>query len=453
MTRGTLRVYLGAAPGVGKTFRMLGEGQRRAARGGDVVIGLVETHGRPQTAAAAEGLEVVPRKVVDYRGTAFEEMDVEAIVARHPELARVDELAHTNIPGSANEKRWQDVVALLNAGINVITTMNVQHLESLNDVVGQITGVPQRETVPDAVVRAADQIELVDMTAEALRRRLAHGNVYAPDKVDAALANYFRVGNLTALRELALLWLAGKVDEQLDRYRAEHGIASTWDTRERVVVALTGGPEGDTLIRRAARIATRTKGADLLAVHVARKDGLTGGDPAHLARQRTLVENLGGTYHLVAGSDVPESLLAFARGVNATQLVLGASRRGRLAQMLAPGAGVTTTAESGSIDVHLVPHEEVAHRHRRGRTRGGLSPRRRTAGFVLAAIGLPLLTMLLLPLQGPISLPTDILAFLLMVVAVAIVGGLAPAIFAAVAGFLLLNYWFTPPVHRLTVSQ
>ena len=220
-------------------------------------------------------------------------------------------------------------------------------------------------------MRRAEQIELVDMTPEALRRRLAHGNVYAADKVDAALGNYFRVGNLTALRELALLWLAGKVDEQLERYRAEQGIASTWDTRERVVVALTGGPEGETLVRRAARIASRTTGAELLAVHVARNDGLSGGNPAHLARQRTLVENLGGTYHLVVGNDVPEALLEFARGVNATQLVLGASRRGRLAQMFAPGVGVTTTAGSGAIDVHLVTHEEVAHRRRPPRAAGG----------------------------------------------------------------------------------
>ena len=165
---------------------------------------------------------MVPRRDRHYRGTTFEEMDVEAIVARHPQLALVDELAHTNVPGSANEKRWQDVVALLNAGINVITTVNIQHLESINDVVEKITGVPQRETVPDAVVRAAEQIELVDMTAEALRRRLAHGNVYAPEKVDAALANYFRVGNLTALRELALLWLADSVEEGLQRYREQH---------------------------------------------------------------------------------------------------------------------------------------------------------------------------------------------------------------------------------------
>src|SRR5215475_8513396 len=323
MHQGQLRVYLGAAPGVGKTYKMLEEGQRRKERGTDVVVGYVETHGRKHTEAMLGDLEVVPRKDISYRGAAFSEMDVDAVLARGAEVVLVDELAHTNVPGSRHAKRWQDIQDLLDAGMVVITTVNIQHLESINDVVKEITGVPQRETVPDEVVRRAEQIELVDMTPEALRRRMAHGNVYAPDKVDAALGNYFRVGNLTALRELALLWLADKVEDQLDRYRSEHGISDTWETRERVVVALTGGPEGDTLIRRAARIAARTKGAELLAVHVSRNDGLaTGTDPVHLASQRTLVESLGGTYHQVVGTDIATALLEFARAVNATQLVL-----------------------------------------------------------------------------------------------------------------------------------
>ncbi|HUX70930.1 MAG TPA: histidine kinase, partial [Cellulomonadaceae bacterium] len=243
MPRGELRVYLGAAPGVGKTYAMLDEGHRRAQRGSDVVIGFVEPHGRAHTQAQIGDLEVVPRKSVGYRGTVFEEMDVDAVLARRPKVALVDELAHTNVPGGRNAKRWQDVEEMLAAGITVITTLNIQHLESLNDVVEKITGVVQRETVPDAVVRAAEQVELVDMTAEALRRRMAHGNVYGPEKVDAALANYFRIGNLTALRELALLWLADKVETQLDRYRGDHDISKVWETRERVVVALTGGAE------------------------------------------------------------------------------------------------------------------------------------------------------------------------------------------------------------------
>src|SRR6266849_5933854 len=240
--RGQLRIYLGAAAGVGKTFAMLGEAHRRLSRGADVVVAFVETHGRQRTAQQMIGLEVIPRAKIAYRGTVFDEMDVDAVLARHPQIALVDELAHTNVPGSRNAKRWQDIEELLNAGIDVISTVNIQHLESLNDVVEQITGVPQRETVPDAVVRAADQVELVDMTPEALRRRMAHGNVYPAEKIDGELTHYFLAGNLAALRELALLWLADKVDEGLQRYRIEHKIKGAWEARERVVVALTGGP-------------------------------------------------------------------------------------------------------------------------------------------------------------------------------------------------------------------
>jgi two-component system sensor histidine kinase KdpD len=461
MGAGQLRVYFGAAPGVGKTYKMLEEGHRRLGRGTDVVIGFVETHGRQRIAELTEGLEVIPRTTVTDRGTTLEEMDLLAVLARRPQVALIDDLAHTNAFGSSHGKRWQDIQELLDAGITVITTVNVQHLESLNEVVYEITGVRQRETVPDAVVRQAEQIELVDMTPEALRRRLAHGNVYTPEKIDAAIGNYFRVGNLTALRELALLWVAGKVDEQLDKYRADRTIGSHWETRERVVVALTGGPEGDTLIRRAARIAARTMGADLLAVHVARSDGLSGGDPAHLSRQRVLVEDLGGTYHQVVGTDIPAALLAFARGVNATQLVLGASRRGRWAQLFSPGVGVATTADSGSIDVHLVTHETTARRWRIGRGRegpwrgrpDGLSLGRRAAGYILTLAALPALTALLLAVDADVSLSTDILAFLLLVVAVALVGGLLPAVLTAFGGFLLLNYFFTPPLRMFSVAE
>src|SRR5947199_1648377 len=219
MARGTLRIYLGAAPGVGKTFAMLNEGARRAGRGTDVVVGFVETHGRAKTQAQIGELEVVPRRLISYRGSDFEEMDVDAVFARAPKVALVDELAHTNVPGSRHEKRWQDVEQLLESGIDVISTVNVQHLESMNDVVEEITGIKQRETIPDAVVRAADQIELVDMTPQAIRRRMAHGNIYSAEKVDASLANYFREGNLGALRELALMWVADRVDEALEAYR------------------------------------------------------------------------------------------------------------------------------------------------------------------------------------------------------------------------------------------
>lgn len=228
---GRLRVYLGAAPGVGKTVAMLGEARRRAERGTDVVVGVVEDHGRTHTRDCIEGLPIIPRRSFEHRGITLFEMDVDAILARKPAVVLVDELAHTNAPGSRNPKRWQDVQALLEAGINVVTTVNIQHLESLNDVVAGITGVVQAETVPDDVVRAADQIELVDMSPQALRRRMAHGHIYQAGAIDTALGNFFREGNLTALRELALLWVADRVDEGLERYRREHGITGTWAAR------------------------------------------------------------------------------------------------------------------------------------------------------------------------------------------------------------------------------
>ena len=320
-TRGELRIYLGAAPGVGKTYAMLCEAHRRAERGTDVVVGLVETHGRAKTAKMIEGLEVVPRRTVSYRGVELTELDVDAVLARAPQVVLVDELAHTNAPGSRHAKRWQDVEDLLEAGITVLTTVNIQHLESLNDVIERITGVRQQETVPDEVVRRAQQVELVDITPEALRRRMAHGNVYAPERVDAAMANYFQPRNLTALREMALLWLADQVEVALQRYRTDQQITDIWETRERVVVALTGGPESETVLRRAARIAERSGSAELFAVHVLRGDGLAGAPVGAVAGLRRLAENVGASFHTVVGDHVPTALLEFARGVDATQLV------------------------------------------------------------------------------------------------------------------------------------
>ncbi len=454
-TRGTLRIYLGAAPGVGKTYAMLDEAKRRCERGTDVVIGFVESHGRKQTAAKVEHLPIVPRKQVSYRGASFEEMDVDAVLARRPQQVLVDELAHTNVPGSGRHaKRWQDVEELLDAGIDVVTTLNVQHLESLNDVVQQITGVPQRETVPDSVVRAAEQIELVDMTPEALRRRMAHGNIYPAEKVDAALGNYFRPGNLTALRELALLWLADRVEEGLQRYRETHGITGTWETRERVVVGLTGGPEGDALIRRAARIVARHAGGDLLAVHVTRSDGLAETGLAALGSQRLLVESLGGSYHSVVGDDVPRALLDFARSVDGTQIVLGASRRRPwVAAVAGPGTSATVTRLSGAIDVHMVGHDYAA----RGRILPsfgyGLTPQRRAGGLVTGAALLAVATLALTALRSQATFATDVSIYLLIVVITSLIGGFYPALLAALAGGLLLNYFFVPPLHTFTIAH
>ncbi|MET0764150.1 MAG: ATP-binding protein [Blastococcus sp.] len=452
--RGTLRIYLGAAPGVGKTFAMLGEAHRRRSRGTDVVVGFVESHGRRRTAEQLQGLEVLPRKQLTHRGVTLTELDVDAVLARHPEVVVVDELAHTNAPGSRHEKRWQDVEDLLAAGVHVLSTVNIQHLESLNDVVEQITGITQQETVPDAVVRRADQIELVDMTPEALRRRLAHGNVYPAERVDAALANYFRIGNLTALRELALLWLADRVDEGLQRYKAEHDIDHVWEARERVVVALTGGPEGETLIRRASRVAQRSGNSALLAVHVLASDGLTGASPGSLRKQRALVESLGGSYHQVVGDDVATALLEFARGVDATQLVIGTSRRSHWARAVRRGIGGQVVADSGEIDVHIVTHAAAgSHGWRLPPLTGALTARRRWLGLALALLGVPLLTAVCLAGGAGVSLSVVLLAFLLLVLAVALVGGLWPAVAAAVLGGLAENWFFVDPTGRLTVNR
>lgn len=455
MKRGRLRVLLGAAPGVGKTYAMLEEGKRVLADGTDVVIAVVETHGRAATAALVEGLPLVPRRAVAHRGVELSEMDLDAVLARAPRVALVDELAHTNVPGSAHEKRWQDVQQILDAGIDVITTVNVQHIESLNDVVEQITGVTQRETVPDAVVRAADQVEVIDLAPQSLRDRLAAGVVYPAERIDAALSNYFRLGNLTALRELALLWLADEVDSALRTYRAEQGISGTWQARERVVVALTGGPEGETLLRRGARIAARSAGGELLAVHVSSQDGLRAAAPGALAAQRELVESLGGTYHQVVGDDIPRALVEFARSVNATQLVIGVSRRGRLkAALTGPGIGATVIRESGDIDVHIVTHSAAGGGFTLPRVTGGaLSRQRVILGFVVALVGGPLLTWLLYASRTPESITSDVLAFQLLVVIVALVGGIWPALFAAVLSGLTLDYLFVAPQFTVEISD
>lgn len=453
MTRGRLRVMLGAAPGVGKTYAMLEEGRRLAAAGKDVVLAVVETHGRAATSALVEGLELIPRQAVEHRGVVLQEMDLDAVLTRTPELALVDELAHTNAPGSPHDKRWQDVEAILAAGIDVISTVNIQHIESLNDVVRQITGVVQRETIPDAVLRSADQIELVDLAPQALRDRLSEGLVYPAGRVDAALSNYFRLGNLTALRELALLWLADEVDSALRRYRAEKGIDSTWNARERVVVALTGGREGETLLRRGARIASRSSGGELFAVHVTTSDGLAESDPGILEAQKKLAETLGGTYHQVVGEQIPRALVEFARSVDATQLVIGVSRRGVLARLFGgPGTAATVIRDSGDIDVHVVTHSEAGSRALP--TLGGaLSVRRRVAGFLLALVGLPLLTWVLTLFRSDESLASDVLAFQLFIVIVALVGGIWPAVATAVIAGLVLDFFFVAPLYTVTIAD
>jgi two-component system, OmpR family, sensor histidine kinase KdpD len=449
--RGDLRVYLGAAPGVGKTYSMLAEAHRRMERGTDVVAAVVETHGRRKTAQQLAGIEVIPARFIEYRDNRYPELDVEAVLARRPQVVLIDELAHTNTPGSKNAKRWQDVEEFLDAGITVITTVNVQHLESLNDVVTQITGVEQKERIPDEIVRSADQIELVDITPEALRRRLAHGNVYPSERVDAALSNYFRPGNLTALRQLALLWLADQVDAALAKYRADKNITDTWEARERVVVGVTGGDESETLVRRASRIASRS-GAELKVVHVIQGDGLTSISSQQKNAVRGLAASLGATMHTVVGDDVATTLLDFARDANATQLVLGTSRRSRWARMFDEGIGANVVQQSGSIDVHMVTHPEAHSGMSLSRlSRGG---RRRVLSWLAAlAIPLAMLAVTVSLSDGVLSISGQSALFFSGVLVVALLGGIAPAVLSAVLSGLLLNYFLVTPLYTLTIDD
>ncbi|OIN79002.1 sensor histidine kinase [Mycobacterium malmoense] len=448
--RGELRIYLGAAPGVGKTYAMLGEAHRRLERGTDLVAAVVETHGRRKTAELLEGIEMIPPRYIEYRGGMFPELDVPAVLARHPQVVLVDELAHTNTPGSKNEKRWQDVEELLDAGITVISTVNIQHLESLNDVVAQITGIEQKETMPDSIVREASQVELIDITPEALRRRLSHGNVYASERIDAALSNYFRRGNLTALRELALLWLADQVDTALAKYRAENKITDTWEARERVVVAVTGGPESETLVRRASRIASKSS-AELMVVHVLRGDGLAGLSERRMTKIRELANSLDASLHTVVGDDVPTALLDFAREMNATQLVIGTSRRSRWARLFEEGIGPTIVERSGKIDVHLVTHEES----KRGFRAASLAPRERRVMSWLAAVVVPsaICAVTVTLLDPYLDTGGESALFFVGVLLVGLLGGVAPAVLSAVLSGLLLNYFLIAPRHSFTIAE
>ncbi|WP_427005101.1 DUF4118 domain-containing protein [Pseudarthrobacter sp. H2] len=455
MARGRLRIFLGAAPGVGKTYEMLEEAHRLVKRGEDVVVALAMDHGRADTRSLLDGLEVIPHRLLSYRGTGFEEMDLDAVLGRAPATAVVDEYAHTNIPGSRHAKRWEDIDELLGAGINVLSTVNIQHLASLGDVVSAITEVRQAETVPDDVVRRADQIHLVDISPELLRQRLGDGKIYARDEIDAALSNYFRLGNLTALRELALLWLADRVDEGLARYRAENDIQATWPARERIVIGLTGGPEGEILIRRGARILNRVSGGDLLAVHVRAADGVASESPQALEAQRRLIQELGGSYHTVAGEDPARALLDFSRSVNATQIVVGISRRGKLSGILGGmfggGIGNRVVRESGDIDVHMVSHPLGGRGLERPRQRD-LGRIRVAVGFALAVV-VPVLLQLLLAASPAHNVATAVLVQLTGSVAVALVGGLWPALLGALWSSLLVNYFSTPPMGTLTISD
>jgi two-component system, OmpR family, sensor histidine kinase KdpD len=353
---GHFRIYLGTAAGVGKTIAMLDEGHRRSAAGADVVIAFVETHGRPVTELRIGDLEIVPRRVIEYRGNRFEEMDTVAVLRRRPQVALVDELAHTNVPGSGRHvKRWQDVLELLDAEIDVVATVNIQHLETIADAAEAITGVRVTERVPDWVVRQADQIELVDTSPEQLRRRMLAGNIYPAEQVPQALTHFFRADNLTALRELALRFLADETEEELLRYLARYRSLAPWPTTEHVMAGVTPVPGADAIVRRAARIAEMSQ-ADLDIVYVA--SGIDGrGRDVYLARLRQLTSDVGGAWHQLYADDPVSALIEFARDEQVTQVVLGASDRSPWQELVSGGSivkRISRLAAQAGIDVHIV---------------------------------------------------------------------------------------------------
>jgi two-component system sensor histidine kinase KdpD len=356
---GKFRVYLGAAAGVGKTCAMLDEGWRRFQRGADVVVGLVETHKRPYTVEQIRDLPVLPRKKVQYRDAEWEEMDVDAVIARQPKVALIDELAHTNVPGSGrHEKRWEDVLEILDAGIAVITTVNIQHIESVADAVERITGVTVRERVPDWVVRRADQLELIDSSADQLRRRMLHGNIYPEHKVPAALNGFFRAENLAALRELSLRFVADETEEELLEYLRSKGAAGElWETTERIMVAVTGAPGNASVIRRAARIAARVK-APLVAINVLSGDAET--TKAGTEALEEVVKAVGGTWQTVQGDDAAKAIFAAAVDQQITQIVVGTSRLTRWQSMTRGSVlqQILRMASENDIDLHVIARRD-----------------------------------------------------------------------------------------------
>jgi len=353
--RGRLKIFLGFAAGVGKTFEMLNEARRRRERGQDVVVGYVEAHGRKGTEEQLAGIEVVPRKTVEYRGATFEEMDADAIIKRHPRWALVDELAHTNVPGSEREKRWQDVEAILDAGINVATTLNVQHLESLNDTIRDITGIRVRETVPDRLLRDADEVKMVDITPRALVHRLERGDIYRPEKVPDALQNWFREGNLNALREIALREVAHEVDTDLEEFRRDHHVHEAWATQDRVMVCVSPDRASLRLIRRAWRIAQRLH-ADIVGVYVEHRPP-TEEQQGTLKNDFALADRLGIPVVTLHG-EVAAELIRYAKEHQITQIVIGHSDRTRWQEFLRGSIINELTRALRTVDILLVAEAE-----------------------------------------------------------------------------------------------
>ncbi|HSZ92968.1 MAG TPA: sensor histidine kinase KdpD [Acetobacteraceae bacterium] len=447
--RGRLKIFLGAAPGVGKTFEMLSAARARHKEGVDVVVGVVETHGRRETEALLTGMEIIPRRPVDYRGRSLAELDLDALLARRPQLALVDELAHTNAPGSRHPKRYMDVDELIAAGIDVYTTLNVQHVESLNDVVAQITRIRVRETVPDSIIDKADDIELIDLTPEDLIQRLRDGKVYVPHQAERAIRHYFSPGNLTALRELALRRTAQRVDEQMVRYMQAHAISGPWAAGERILACIGSDATGTDVVRHAKRMADSLK-APWTAVHVETGRDLNLGEAERdrIAEAMRLAERLGAETVTLPGQDVADTIAEYARANNVTHIIIVQQPRTWWLELFYGSLAQQLIRKSGGAGVHVL-----------GRNRDASKPRAfavptsearayiGSLAFVAVSLGVALL------LHQRLGVASVAMAFLTAVLVSAVVYGLWPALFASFVSVLAYNFFFLPPLYTFTIAD
>jgi two-component system sensor histidine kinase KdpD len=452
--RGRLKVFLGAAPGVGKTYEMLTAAQARQREGVDVVVGVAETHGRAETEALVRGLEILPRRRIDYRGHMLEEMDLDAILKRRPQLVLVDELAHTNAPGTRHPKRYLDVDELLAAGIDVYTTLNIQHVESLNDVVAQITRIRVRETVPDSVLDRADDIEVVDLSADDLIQRLKEGKVYVPHQAERAIRHYFKPGNLTALRELALRRTAQRVDEQMVTYMQAQAISGPWAAGERVLVCVNHEPAGAGLIRYTKRLADRLHGPwTALYVETSRHQRLDDAARDRVADTLRLAERLGGNALTVPGARIADDVVNYARANNITHIVIGKSTRSRWFELLHGSVVHELVRRSGTISVHVIAGDSGEAVPAKTITTApaqpeiDLRPYAWTTGIVALALGIGV------PLQQYLSITNVALVFLTAVLIAAIRFGLLPSLYACLISVLAYNFFFLPPLYTFTIAD
>jgi two-component system, OmpR family, sensor histidine kinase KdpD len=447
-----LKIFLGASPGVGKTYAMLEAAWERKRQGEDVVVGVVETHGRKETEELLEGLEVVPRKRIEYRGRTLEEMDIDAILARRPKIVLVDELAHTNVPGARHPKRYSDVEEILDAGIDVYSTVNIQHLESLNDVVAQITGVRIRETVSDGILERADEIKLIDLPPEDLIQRLREGKVYIPPQAQRAIENYFRPGNLTALRELALRHAAERVDDEVQAYMQAHAVAGTWAVSERVMVCISEGPLAARLVRAARRVAARRR-AEWIAVFVETPafHRHTDEERERVGRALRLAEQLGAEAATIPGHDVAAELIRYAHQRNVSEIILGKSLRPWWRSLFTRSPIPEIIRQSGDIEVRVI-----------SATQGlkGLLPAPRLLHrlaspiqYVIAVVMVGAAGLLAKLLRWLVELPDPSMLFLTAVLVTAVIGGLVPSIVASILGLFVYDFFFVEPLYTFTVTK